>query len=176
MPQAAPLEAWHDFFMMIGTASATLIGAMFVVVSIGMGFLNRKRSVAIRTFLTPTVTHLSTVLLICALTMVPVLGEAWLAAIAGVAGLAGIAYSGRVIRGFRQHEGTDRSDWFWYAIFPPFGYALLFAAAISALALRMAIVSVELLAAALGLLLIAGIRNAWDMILFFVMLDRSPVD
>jgi hypothetical protein len=174
--QASPLEAWHDFFMIVGTASATLIGAMFVVVSIGMGFLNRERSMAIRTFLTPTVTHLSTVLLICVLTTVPVFEWNWLAAIAGVVGLAGIAYSVQVFHGFRQHDGTVFSDWFWYVIFPPIGYALLFAAAIAALALHAAPASLDLLAGGLGLLLIAGIRNAWDMILFFVTLDRSAID
>jgi hypothetical protein len=52
------IAAWHDFFSLIGTAAATLIGAMFVVVSIGIGFLTQDRAVAIRTFLTPTVTHL----------------------------------------------------------------------------------------------------------------------
>ncbi len=31
--------------MILGTASATLIGAMFVVVSIGTGFLTRDRSI-----------------------------------------------------------------------------------------------------------------------------------
>jgi hypothetical protein len=40
-------------------------------------------------------------------------------------------------------------------------------------AMRDAVVSFDLFAAALGLLLIAGIRNAWDMILFLVTLDRG---
>jgi len=131
MPLAALAPAWHDFFAIIGTAAATLIGAMFVVVSLGIGFLTRERSVAIRTFLTPTVTHMSTVLLGCALTMVPGLDGNWFAAISGLGGLAGIAYSGQVIWGFNQHEGTGHDDWFWYAIFPLAGYALLLAAACS---------------------------------------------
>jgi hypothetical protein len=171
MPLAALAPAWHDFFAIIGTAAATLIGAMFVVVSLGIGFLTRERSVAIRTFLTPTVTRMSTVLLGCALTMVPGLDGNWFAAISGLGGLAGIAYSGQVIWGFNQHEGTGHDDWFWYAIFPLAGYALLLAAAV--FAMRDAVVSFDLFAAALGLLLIAGIRNAWDMILFLVTLDRG---
>jgi hypothetical protein len=171
MPPASPLAAWHDFFMLLGTASATLIGAMFVVVSIGMGFLSREHSAAIRTFLTPTVTHLASVLLICALAMVPVLAWSWVAATAGAAGIAGIIYATRVVVGFRQHAGTDRSDWFWYTVLPPTGYALLAAAA--AFSLQYLATSLDLLALALGVLLSAGIRNAWDMILFFVTRDRS---
>ena len=117
MPAAASAELiapWHDFFVLLGTAAATLIGAMFVVVSIGIGILSRDRSVAIQVFLTTTVVHLSTVLFGCALTMVPVLAPRWQAVIAGAAGLAGVAYSAHVVWGFRQHRGTVLSDRFWW--------------------------------------------------------------
>jgi len=169
---ASLLPAWHDFFALIGAAAATLIGAMFVVMSIGIGFLTRDRSLAIRTFLSATVVHLSTVLFGCALTMVPALDAKGFAAIAGLAGLAGAAYSGRVIRGFRQHTGTDRSDWFWYAVFPLIGYLLLLA--VAALAMRDVAVSFDLFAAVLISLLDAGIRNAWDMLVFLVTQSRDP--
>jgi len=165
------IAAWHDFFSLIGTAAATLIGAMFVVVSIGIGFLTQDRAVAIRTFLTPTVTHLSTVLLGCALTMVPALGWLWLATAAGLSGIAGIVYSGRVLAGFRQHEGTDQSDLLWYAILPLFAYAAL--VVVAAMAWCDAVASLDLLAAVLAFLLIAGIRNAWDMIVFLVARPRD---
>jgi hypothetical protein len=161
---ASLLSDWHDFFVLIGTAAVTLIGAMFVVVSIGIGFLTRERAVAIRTFLTPTVTHLSTVLFGCVLTTVPALDWGWLAGAAGVGGVLGILYSGRVVVGFRQHEGTDRSDLAWYAILPLVAYAVLLAAAV--LAWRRAPASIDVLAAVLAFLLLAGIRNAWDMIVF----------
>jgi hypothetical protein len=166
------LTEWHDYFMILGTASATLIGAMFVVVSIGSGFLNRDRSAAIRTFLSSTVLNLTTTLLGAALTMVPTLDWRWLGAIIGVVGIVGFVHSLRALFGFNQHSGTDHSDWFWYAIFPVVGYALLLAAA--ATALRGMPVSLDLLAAALAFLLVAGIRNAWDMIVFLVTMPRTP--
>jgi hypothetical protein len=169
---ASLLAAWHEFFTLIGTAAATLIGAMFVVVSIGVGILTRGRIGAIRTFLTATVIHLSTVLFGCALTMVPAVDPHWLAAIAGIAGLAGIAYSGRLVWGFGQHSGTDRSDWFWYAIFPLIAYAVLVASA--AIGLSDTALGLDLFAAVLAFLLIAGIRNAWDMLVFFVTASRDP--
>jgi hypothetical protein len=156
---------------LIGTAAATLIGAMFVVVSIGIGFLTQDRAVAIRTFLTPTVTHMSTVLLGCALTMVPALGWLWFAVAAGVSGIAGMVYSGRVLAGFRQHEGTDHSDLLWYAILPLFAYAGLLI--VAALAWLGAAASVDMLAAVLTFLLVAGIRNARDMIVFLVARPRD---
>src|SRR5207253_6895165 len=93
-PKTSPpqLTEWHDYFMILGTASATLIGAMFVVVSIGTGFLTRDRSIGIRTFLTSTVTNLSATLFGAALTMVPALDWLWLGGIAGVVGIAGLVY------------------------------------------------------------------------------------
>lgn len=168
---APPLSDWHDFFMLLGTASATLIGAMFVVVSLGIGILTRDKELATGAFLTSTVTHLSIVLLGAALTMTPGLDWRWFGAIAGLAGIAGLAYSIHVVSGFRQHDGTDFSDWFWYAGFPLVAYATL--AAAGATGLRGMALSLDLLAAALSLLLVAGIRNAWDMILFLVARDRG---
>ena len=158
--------------MILGTASATLIGAMFVVVSIGTGFLTRDRSIGIRTFLTSTVANLSATLFGAALTMVPALDWLWLGGIVGCVGIAGFVLSIRETLGFGQHNHADRSDWFWYTIFPVVGYALLLATATTAL--RGMAVSLDLLAAALAFLLAAGIRNAWNMIVFLVTMPRTP--
>ena len=171
MAPASLFSAWHGFFALLGAAAATLIGAMFVVVSIGMGILSPDRSLAIRTFLTGTVLHLSTVLLGSALTMVPGLDMAVLAVLAALAGIAGVIFSARAMWGFDQHPGTDRSDWYWYVLLPLVAYAALLA--VAGLAWRGMAASVDLLAAVLAVLLAAGIRNAWDMIVFFVTRSRD---
>lgn len=160
MSSAELIAPWHDFFILIGTAAATLIGAMFVVLSIGIGILSRDRSIAIRVFLSTTVVHLSTVFFGCVLAMVPVLEPRWQAIITGVAGLAGVGYSMHVIWGFRQHRGTVLSDWFWYAVFPLAAYAVLATAA--GLGLYNTAESLDLFAGVLTVLLFAGMRNAWD--------------
>jgi hypothetical protein len=165
------IAPWHDFFVLIGTAAATLIGAMFVVVSIGIGFLSRDRSLAIRVFLTTTVVHLSTVLFGCMLTLVPVLTPRSQAIIAGIAGLVGVGYSVHVIWGFRQHRGTVLSDWFWYAVFPLAAYGVVAVAA--GLGLYDTTEGLDLFAAVLTALLVAGIRNAWDMLVFLVTSSRD---
>jgi len=53
---------WHDFYTLIGTASATLVGLMFVAASVGTGVFTSERQVALRTFLSPTVVAFSVVL------------------------------------------------------------------------------------------------------------------
>ena len=171
---ASPTDAlapWHDFAVFIGTVSATLIGAMFVVASIGSGFLTRERAAEIGVFLTPTVIHLSTILLSCGLVMVPALDWGWFALLFGLAGLAGLVYSGRIGLhvGRRKLELSDR---IWYAGVPILGYVAMAAAALMALAGTAA--SPDILALALALLVIAGLRNAWDLILFIVTQPKRP--
>jgi hypothetical protein len=171
LASAAAPEDWHNFFALVGSASATLIGAMFVVVSIGSGILTQDRAGAIRTFLTSTVTHLSAALFGSVLALVPAPGETWRVAAIGLAGLAGLVYVGGMTLTFHQHPHTDHSDRFWYTLFPLAGYGLLVAAA--AVALRGGTTSIELFALALALLVAAGIRNAWDMIVFLITRPRD---
>jgi hypothetical protein len=172
LPAAPPdaLAAWHDFYVLIGTASATLLGAMFVVVSIGSGFLTGERVAATRFFLTPTVLHLTTVLLGCALTTVPALKADPLALLIGLVGVLGLAYSLLVGRGVGRHH-VDLGDRLWYGALPILGYAMMIAAA--AMIFYGHPASLDALALALGMLLIAGLRNAWDMILFIVAQPKA---
>jgi len=85
------LQGWHEFYELIGSAAAALLGAMFVVASIGSGFLTQDRAGEVRLFLTPTVVQLSTVLFGCVLALVPSLGWKSLSVMFGLGGLlAGI--------------------------------------------------------------------------------------
>ena len=81
------LKGWHDFFVVLGAAAGTLIGAMFVVVSIGSGLV-KQENLASRIFVTPTIVHLAVVLMACAFVLVPSLTWTVLGAAAGVAGIA----------------------------------------------------------------------------------------
>src|SRR6516225_1722116 len=62
---------WHDFYMLLGTASAALVALLFVAASIGASFLTPDRSVATRTFMSPVVFDFSTRLLISLIAIVP---------------------------------------------------------------------------------------------------------
>jgi hypothetical protein len=171
MPIAAAeaYQSWHDFYLLLGAAAATVIGAMFVVASIGTGFLTRQHGPQIREFLTPTVIHLTSVILLAALAVVPTLGWQFVAIAFAIGGGGGMAYS--LVIGWRiSRRRVEWSDHLWYALLPIVAYAALLAAALSIL-FRSA-PNLEAVAGAAALLLVAGIRNAWDMILFFV--TRPP--
>lgn len=66
----------------------------------------------------------------------------------------------------------DWTDYLWYAAIPLLGYAGFVAAGISSIAAGGH--TVDVLAAAVVLLLICGVRNAWDMILIFAVRPRLP--
>ena len=61
----AELERWHDFYLLVGTAGATLVALLFVAISLGVGFLNDKRAAATRAFYSPVVVHFSCRLFSC---------------------------------------------------------------------------------------------------------------
>jgi hypothetical protein len=35
------LKDWHDFYVLVGTAAATLLGLLFIAVSLGAGYLRK---------------------------------------------------------------------------------------------------------------------------------------
>ena len=41
------LHAWHEFYLLIGTAAGTLIGLMFVAVSVGSCYLTEKHQAGV---------------------------------------------------------------------------------------------------------------------------------
>lgn len=168
----SPVEefhAWHDYYILIGTAAGALIGAMFVVASIGSGFLTQQHAPQIRRYMTPTVVHLASVLFAAAVATVPALGWQFLAVVFGAGGAAGMAYS--AIVGWQvARSRVEWVDQLWYALIPLVGYAVVVAAALT-LVLR-AVPNFAALAVGVALLLVAGIRNAWDMIVFFIA--RGP--
>jgi hypothetical protein len=166
---AESLREWHEYFVYAGTIAGTLVGAMFVVVSIGVGFLTRERAGEIREFVTPTVIHLATVILISALPLAPALEGRERAAVLAVAGVFGLAYSASV--GLRvRRRGVGVADLLWYGALPVLGYSALWAAAV--LTAADAEAGPKVLALAVAILLAAGLRNAWDLVLFIVTRPR----
>jgi hypothetical protein len=170
MPSTIPgLREWHDFYALIGGASATLVALIFVAASIGAGVFTREHQAGIRSFLSPTVVHFSSVLVVCLLATIPT--ETWvtLGALLTCAGAIGLVYSGWVWRRMMKHgivASIDTVDRLWYALLPIPAYLLVVAA--GAGLWRRSGLSLDILASALILLLLIGIRNAWDMTVWII--------
>jgi hypothetical protein len=163
------LRDWHDFYTLAGAASATLVGLIFVGASIGSSIFNEEHRVPIRAFLTPTVVHFAVVLFTCLLVTIP--SESWrtLGGLLGAEGIAGLVYCARLLMEIivRHRFGVDLIDRLFYATIPFLGYLLISASA--GLLVIHSSASVNLIAAGLLTLLVAAIRNAWDMTLWIVI-------
>ena len=160
------LRSWHDFYILIGTASATLVGLTFVAASIGASIF-RERPHGLRAFLSPTIVYFATVLIACLIAIVPSNQSPLLGLLVAVTGIAGLIYGGSVWRVMRRHGfSIDLADRLWYAMLPMVANLLL---GIGGFGLVLqASTGCDLLALGMGLLLIAGIRNAWDMTVWII--------
>ena len=165
-----PLAPWHDFFTLIGSAAATLVGLMFVAASVGSGVFTTERQAGMRTFLSPTVVAFTVVL---AASLVGVLPPAALnvpGLLLAAIGVSGALYSALVWRrmvreGIAKH--IDLEDRIWYALVPALAYAILTIAGTAFLFGASA--ATALMPLGMCLLLLAGIRNAWDMTTWVVL-------
>jgi hypothetical protein len=166
------LHDWHDFYLLAGTAAATLVGLMFVAASIGANIFNEENRGGMRAFLSPTVVLFSAVLLICMLLIMPFHEWDTLGACLALAGGLGSIYSGTILVQIVIHRRykVDALDQFFYALIPVVGYLLL--AGSAALVLERSPLCAGALALTLLVLLLAGIRNAWDMTMWIAI--RTP--
>nr|WP_294507083.1 hypothetical protein [uncultured Rhodopila sp.] len=176
MPQLADaLRSWHDFYTLFGTASATLIGLLFVAASVGTGVFSADRRAAQRVFLTASVVDFSLILAASLIIMAPLPG--WIApgGMILACGLCGLGYSAVVCRDTLRDgllHKLDLEDRTWYIALPLGGYLCL-AGSGAALALQSQ-PACTALAVSMGLLLAAGIRNAWDITLWSMSRRGQP--
>jgi len=162
------LGDWRDFYVMIGTASGAIVGASFIVASLASGV--KERRVGMRGFISPTTVHLASVLVGSAILSVPKVHGLAVSLLLGAGGLAGAIYGIIVVtRIWSMKLGIE--DWFFYALLPVVAYSAIATAAV------MIVMGLDsplyVLAGALILLLIIGMRNAWDMATFLITRDRE---
>jgi hypothetical protein len=159
------LHAWHEFYVLIGTSAAALTGIMFVVVSISPETIAARSAAGVRAFVTPTIVFFTTALIVSGLMLAPHLTPAWLGVLLALAGFGGLVYLFWVGGHHHWRENKlDQEDWIFYVALPFVCYVLLFAAAI-AIALA-SVVGVAALALTMVLLLVVGIHNAWDLVIW----------
>lgn len=165
------LSNWQNFYMIMGTAAATLTGLMFVVTTLIAGIDARMTTLnaAVSAFNTPTVVHFATVLLLAGMLSAPWQTFSSLSLILGLVGLGMVIYSIIVLRRMWRvpHYQSTMEDWSWYMAFPLLAYSLLIVAAFvlsgnPSLALF-------IVGSAMILQLLVGIRNAWDMVTFLAV-------
>jgi hypothetical protein len=167
MEIAHALHGWGDFYLLVGTAGATLVALLFVAVSLGAGFLTEERANATRAFFSPVVVHFAAVFVISAVALIPEHSANFYAALIGLCALVGIGVSTFTTIQLLRNRWTEYlQDHLGYGLLPLIGYAALLGAA------WMMHGEIEggfdVLAVSLVVLLVINIRNAWDLTLSMV--------
>jgi len=68
---AQAVEAWHDFYIMVGTAAATLIGLLFVSLSLNASVIRRKSNADLRALAAQTFGNFLSVLMFAVVFLIP---------------------------------------------------------------------------------------------------------
>jgi hypothetical protein len=165
---ASLLTRWESFYVITGTAAATLTGLQFVVITLGAQ-MNRGNVEANRAFGTPTIVHFCAVLFIAGILTAPWPSLAGVALVLGLCGVAALVYGAVILRIVRRQTTymPVLEDWVWHFTLPPLAYAILLVAAIILQSNPM--VSLFVVAGMALLLLFVGIHNAWDAATFIAL-------
>jgi hypothetical protein len=164
----SPISEWRDFYEMIGTASGVIVGATFVVASLASG--RKESTLGMKGFITPTAVYLGSVLVSSAILTAPTLTLTWLALLLGIGGLAGMVY-GIVVATRIWHMKLDLADRSFYVLLPIAAFGAMAGAAL--MARFTGGPALEILAISLVVLLVTGMRNAWDMANFMITRDQQ---
>lgn len=160
----ALFAAWENFYVIAGSSAATLTGLQFVVMALAA---DKKvgSEAATRAFATPTIVHFTVVLWLSGLLSAPWQRFTWPVVAVAACGVGGVAYVFRVVRNTRKQKAYRPvfSDIVWHWILPFWSYAVLGATGLLwSDPQRAAFV----IAGVMLLLLLIGIRNAWDSATF----------
>ena len=170
-PELPLLSSWQNFYMIMGTAAATLTGLMFVVTTLiaGIDAHLSTLNAAVSAFNTPTVVQFGAVLLLAGILSAPWQTLSSLSLLLGLVSLGMVFYLIIVLRRMWRvpNYQSTLEDWLWYLALPLLAQLALLVAAfvlpgnpVSAL---------YVIGLAMILLLLVGIRNAWDMVTFLAV-------
>jgi hypothetical protein len=161
-------DEWHEYFFMIGSSAAALIGLMFVVATLTAGRERPETERGKHLYTSPIVWHLGVVLLLSGCAIAPTVRPHFFGAMAGAAALLGIGMCGRnaICIARTRISGAENAnfDMWWYGIVPDLVYVSLAVGALGAL--MSAAWAASIVAAALMALLLVSIHGEWDLVTF----------
>lgn len=169
------LSGWHDFFVIVGGSAGVLIGLMFVAITLAAQGIRRTPEVrrVMRSFATPTIVHLTTVLSTAAVLAMPGMSLKAMNVFLVSSSVALLAYVGWIHANSRRFHETykpDLEDLIWHFVLPALAYGSILVAASAGW--NSPGTSLYVISSAMVALLIIGIHNAWDSAVF--QISRDP--
>jgi len=154
------LARWANLYLLISAAAATLIGLLFVVITLGAERFVQDDPAKIRMYLTPTVLYFATALLLAALLTFPNHSRFSASLCICLVGVAGLVYSGSFLIGWRHKKKYyGLQDRIVYSMLPSAAYGLRIFGGV--LFFHNPQRGLTLVAAGMLALLALAIRNSW---------------
>ena len=157
------LEGWDNFYVILGSAAAGLLGLTFVVIAL-ISEGRRVNPAGMSGYITPTIVHFGTVLGLACFLSVPRQNVTSLSIGFGSTAIGLLIYTGVIasnLRRFARDYVPVLEDWLWHVILPAIVYCALLAMAF--LVWRQPRQSMYGIASSLMLLLFIGVHNSWDV-------------
>ena len=158
---------WSEYFFMIGSSAAALIGLMFVVVTLTAGRDRAEVERGKALYTSPIVWHLAVILVLSGAAIAPPVALGLLGLASGCFALLGIGIGLRSALGIARRPGAADAagfDIFWYGVAPLLVYAGMAAAAFGMV--RGSVWGGPALAADLMALLLVSIHAEWDLVTY----------
>jgi len=167
----AAAASWQNFYILTGTAAATLIGLMFVAVTFGAGLMSAQSTPSARAFIDPPFTHFVTVLLTGCLLLIPtmsatVLGVA-LIAVTLLRTVALVNVQRRMREAHAKFGDIELSDWMMGVVLPFCCYVALVVAGAGFVMLKT--VAFDVLAVVILVVLLLGVFGAWELMIWLAL-------
>jgi hypothetical protein len=163
------LEAWANFYVIVGSSAAALTGLQFVVLTlIAQAGATNRGGESVAAFGSPNVVHFCSALLVASILSMP-----WHTMLqAGIpvtaCGVAGVVYGVVVFGRARRQRGYEPvfEDWVWHTVLPALAYAALLVS--GAVLAGHPSGAMFVIGAAVLLLVFIGIHNAWDTVTYLM--------
>jgi hypothetical protein len=164
--ESSLLAGWDNFYLITGGAAGGLAGLTFVVITLATDS-HRVSPVAVKGFVSPIIVHFGAVLALAAYITMPRHTVLSLSLGVGALGLGGLIYTATITAAIHRMKGDYipvLDDWIWNVVIPALCFAVLLSTAF--------LFSTKpkecpyAVAAAVMLLMIVGIHNAWDIAVF----------
>ena len=121
------LHGWQNFYVMAGGVAATLLGLMFVALSMmGTHLITDEGRQEIDTFTSPSIFYFVSVLLVACVMLVPMFSAVGLGLLLLLGGVLGLAWTALRVRllilAARKHQDFGVADWLGQIILPGLSY------------------------------------------------------
>lgn len=165
---ALPIEAWSNFYVIVGSSAGGLTGLTFVVIALVADASHAVRLTGLRAYITPTIIHFSSALGLSALLNIPGQTSFGIGICLGAFGLWGVLYTAGTalhVNRIGPEYQPVAADWIWNVLLPLTCYLGLLLSGL--LAPSQVALALYITAGVSLLLLFVGIHNAWDIAVWF---------